>query len=165
MPVSDELKRVYTSAPRDDYYIETLSIEHPLITTRYLTNQYPSFTADLEDTTPITFEYVPFQVIPPRASEDAALSLQVAIDNTSRELVDELEILSAQPTEPIILKYRVYTASDLTSPANDPPMTLDITSLNMTNSIITFSAGTTNLRSLPFPKVLYTVEEFPGLSR
>ena len=164
MPISDELKRIYTSAPTDDNYIETMELSHTLLTTQYLTNRFGGWTGDLETGGTANYIYLPFAVIPPRASEDAALSLSVAIDNVSRELMDELETLSTNPTDPITMIYRVYLESD-TAVQNDPPLTLDITSVQVNNYTVSFSAGTTNLRNLPFPRELYTTKRFPGLLR
>ncbi len=166
--ISDALKRVYASAPVDDHYIECITISHPNLafTEQDLTNEFGGVTATLEDgSTQKTFSYFPFSIIPPRAAEESALSLQVVMDNVGRALIDELEAAALDPTEPLHFTYRVYLASDLTAPANDPPLNLDITSVTVTNTVVSFTAGTTNLRSRPFPSELYTVEAFPGLSR
>jgi hypothetical protein len=167
MPISDALKVIYTTAPVARTYVETLSLEHAgLPSTRYLTNQKDGWTATLEDgTTIVTFEYVPFAVIPPQAQDEGAISLQVAIDNCDRQLMENLETLALTPTTPIVLTYRVYLSDDTTIVQNDPPMVLDIMNVTATQYLITFEAGLTNLRNRPFPSKLYTVDKFPGLSR
>jgi hypothetical protein len=170
MPISDELKAVYATAPVVRTYIETLTLEHPEFSGgfRYLTNQrdgWQAYLSDLITNDLVDFEYVPFAVVPPQAEGDGAISLQVAIDNCDRVLMDELEILSVSPTIPIILTYRVYLSDDNTTVQNDPPMVLDITSVTATQFFITFNAGLTNLRNRPFPSKLYTVDKFRGLAR
>lgn len=168
MTISAELAAIYTSAPVDRHYIETLSLEHPgfPVGVRYLTNERDGWTGTLEDgSTIVPFEYVPFTVIPPRSAAEGHIQLQVAIDNVSRELIDNLETLSETPTEPIVLTYRVYHSDDTTVVQNDPPMVLDIQSVTATNHLVSFNAGLTNIRDRPFPSVLYTVEQFPGLNR
>jgi len=167
-PISEALQRVYASAPVDDHYIECMSISHPsmLFTTRYITNEFGGVTAGLEDSGGNqTFDYLPFAVMPPRAGEEANLQLQVVISNVGRDLIDELEAAATDPTTPLIVVYRVYLATDLTTPQNDPPTTLDIRAVTVTNSIVSFTAGITNLRTMRFPAQLYTTELFPGLLR
>lgn len=167
MAISNALKAVYTSAPVQRYYVETLSLEHPaLAPARFLTNQRDGWTGTLEDGITVqAFEYVPFYVVPPQAEGDGAISLQVAIDNANRSLMDNLETLALTPTTPIILTYRVYLSDNTTIVQNDPPMVLDIMSVTASQFVISFEAGLTNLRGRPFPSKLYTVDRFPGLSR
>ena len=167
MPISDELKRIYVTAPNDDYYIETLSLYHVNLSggVRYITNQEGGWSANLEDGTNVFYEYLPFVVVPPDMAEQAALSMKVGIDNTSRNLMDELELLSESPTDPITLKYRVYLESDDTTVQNNPPLILDIQSVTASQDSVSFNAGMTNLRSRPFPSILYSTELFPGLKR
>ena len=123
MPISDALKRIYAVAPRDDHYVECLSISHPNLAfpTRHITNELGGVTVTLEDGGgQQTFDYLPFAVLPPRAAEEANLQLQVAIDNVSRDLIDELEAASGDPTIPLEITYRIYLASDLAVLQNDP---------------------------------------------
>jgi len=167
MPISDELKRVYASAPDDDYYIETLELRHSGLTNgaRFVTNQQDGLTGQLEDGSPVVYEFAPFSAIPPRSEEENNLTLQVAIDNASRSLMEELEAMAELPTEPIVVYYRVYLASDPNTVQNDPPLKLDIMNVNATQSVISFNAGITNLRQRPFPSMLYTTALYPGLAR
>jgi hypothetical protein len=167
LTISAELAAVYTSAPVVRYYVETLSLEHPgLAATRFLTNQRDGWTGTLEDTVTIeTFEYLPFSVVPPRAEGEGNVTLQVAIDNSSREIMADLETLALTPTDPIIVTYRVYLSDESTVVQNDPPMVLDIQSVTATQKVVGFNAGLTNLRTRPFPSTLYTVAKFPGLDR
>jgi hypothetical protein len=167
MPISDELKAIYVTAPVDDIYIETLTLSHPEITgtVRYITNNRDGWPAKLENGDDVLYTYTPFGVVPPDKAEQANLSLKVAIDNTSRNLMDELEALATQPTEPIAVIYRVYLLSDPNTVQNDPPLTLEVLSVTATEQAISFNAGITNLRSKPFPSELYSPEKFPGLVR
>ena len=168
MPISDELKRIYVTAPVDEYYIETLELSHPLFSdggVRYISNQRDGWTGDLETGGTVFFQYVPFSAIPPSGAENANLALTVVIDNTSKGLMDELELLSTQPTTPISLVYRVYLKSDPATVQNVPPLKLDILSVTATNNTISFVASMANLRGRPFPKVLYTTALYPGLAR
>ena len=167
MPISDELAAVYVTAPVGKFYIETLSLEHPLFPdgVQYLTNKLGGMQAELEDSSSVWFPYVPFSAVPPSRAEAGAVEIKVGIDNTSLALMDELERLSEKPTDPIRLTYRVYLEDDLTVVQNDPPLKLEILSVSATTDAISFTAGLINLRGKPFPSVLYSTERFPGLVR
>jgi len=167
MPISEELKALYCTAPYDDFYVETLALEHPLFPggVRYLSNVLGGWSAKLETGENVFFEYVPFAVVPPDKADQAAIELKVGIDNTSRALMDELELLATQPTDPIGLTYRLYLDSDPNTVQNDPPLQMDILGVTATEDTISFTAGLINLRGQPFPAVLYSTENFPGLIR
>lgn len=167
MPISDELKRVYSVAPVDDYYIETLSLEHPNIPggVRYITNQLQGWYGRLETGEVARFDFLPFAALPPKSADDGNFSLQVAIDNADRDLMSALEALAEAPTSAIVVKFRVYLASDSETVQNDPPMKLDILGITATQATIAFNAGLANLRQRPFPSMLYTTAFYPGLAR
>lgn len=168
MAISEELKRIYASAPIDDYYVETLSLDHPAFGefgTRYVTSENGGFIAKLETGQNVAFDYLPFIAVPPAATEEASITLQVAIDNASLTLMQELENMSLFPSEPIVVVYRVYLKSDPATLQNDPPLTLSVASVRAAHDVVSFSATLTNLRDRPFPGDLYDVERFPGLER
>lgn len=167
MPISEDLKKVYSTAPVDDYYVETLSLDHPAFTLgkRYLCNQIGGWTGFLETGGFVGYEYLPFTAVPPSSADQAAINLQVGIDNASRVLMQELESVAEFPSEPIEVVYRVYLASDPNTLQNDPPLKLYVSSVLANTNIISFSASLTNIRNLPFPSELYTTDFFPGLAR
>lgn len=167
MPISDELKRVYASAPDDLYYYETLTLEHSGLTggVYYLTNVAGGFSGQLEDATPVTYTYFPFTAIPPSSEEENNLNLQVGLDNAARELMDELESMANNPIEPIIVTYRVYLSNDLNTVQNDPPLKLEVLSVRAQQLTVSFNAGLSNLRRRKFPATIYDLDRFPGLTR
>lgn len=167
MPISPELARVYASAPTDVYYVETLSLEHPAFADGiiYITNQPGGWTATIETFEVVEFLPVPFATVPPRSADEAALTLQVGIDNASAVLMENLELISQSPTDPILVKYRIYLSNDTATVQNDPPLKLDVINVTATMDTISFAAGITNLRKLPFPAQLYDTVLYPGLQR
>ena len=164
MAISPELRRIYASAPNDDYYIETLQLNHPGfaddVGSSFITNQLGGVDAGVG-----FYNYVPFTIIPPKAGESGTINMQVVIDNVSKELMSRLEAISGSPTTPIQIVYRIYLSSNTAEPANDPPLTLEVTSVVATENAVSFTAGMTNLRARPFPSVLYDKRLFPGLDR
>lgn len=167
MPISPELQRVYASAPVNDHYIETLSLTHPAFTdgVKYITNSKNGWNGNLEDDTLVFYQYAPFVAIPPNGAEQAALTLQVGIDNSNREIMEELENISDTPSVPVEVVYRVYLESDPTTLQNNPPLKLDVSSVLATQDVVSFAASMTNLRNMPFPSQLYTTDLYPGLER
>ena len=167
MTISAELAAVYATAPIDRYYIETLSLEHPAFENgiRFLTNHNGGWVGDMGDGVIATYQYAPFVAVPPTDADQAAVTLNVAIDNAGKTLMEELENLASIPSQPIKVVYRVYLSSDPQTLQNDPPLTLSVASVTATQDVISFSATLTNLRNMPFPSVLYTTKLFPGLER
>ena len=171
MAISDELKAVYATAPVDRYYIETLTLKHPIFRVSsnirgefFMTNQRDGFTGELVDGRFVEFQPVPFTAIPPNAEEQSDVQLQVGIDNASRELMEYVERLGSTPNVPIVVTYRVFLNDDLTV-QNDPPLVLDIITVKATQQFISFTAGNSNQRDKPFPAQLYTTNLYPGLAR
>lgn len=167
MPISDELKAVYATAPTEDYYVETLELRHPQFDNGkiYITNQLQGWRGYLENAQYVEFRFLPFAVLPPKSEEGGNYTLQVAIDNADRQLMEQLEKLAKAPTEPIVLLFRVYLASDPATVQNNPPLQLSILSVMATQSTIAFNAGLADLRQRPYPSMLYTVDRYPGLAR
>ena len=165
MPISEELKAIYASAPVDDFYIETLSLYHPIFENevRHITNQNGGWVGNLA-VGQAAFNYVPFVVIPPSAGDEGALTLKVGLDNSNRTVMQDLELMADTPSQPIEVIYRVYLNSSAAI-QNDPPLRLWVSSVVATQYNVSFSATTTNLRDLPFPRVLYTTDLYPGLER
>ena len=165
--ISEELKEIYASAPVDRYYVETLSLEHPTFEdgVRYLTNHFGGWIGTIESGFDVLYEHIPFATVPPTNAENAAISLNIVIDNTSRELMLELENMAQTPSQPITVMYRVYTNTDPKVVQNDPPLRLWVQTVIATQNSVSFSASTTNLRDTPFPGIVYTTDYFPGLDR
>ena len=167
MPISDELAAVYGSAPTYDYYIECLSLRHKGFSKGviHVTNQVQGWSAYTENDFFVNYQFLPFIAIPPKEEETAALTLQVAIDNVGRAIMDELESAAGYPDQPITCIYRVYLASDNTTVQNAPPLKLYISGVVATAETVSFAANIVNLRKQAFPRLLYTTDEFPGLKR
>lgn len=167
MAISPELKRIYATAPKDDYYVETLELSHSgfSVGSLFITNNPGGWQGLTEDARNITYTYSPFAAIQPRSGEENNLTLQVGLDNASSTLVLELEKIAEKPIEPIIVTYRVYLASDTDTVQNNPPLRLDVLSVTANLLTISFVAGIKNKRQLPFPSMLYTTDLYPGLAR
>ena len=167
MAISPKLAYVYSHAPVGDTHVETLELRHSQFDNGsvFITNQLAGWQAKLENGSDIFYEFLPFAVIQPQSAHEGNFTLQVAIDNASKTLMDQLERLAERPTESIILYYRVYLASDPDTVQNDPPLKLSIESVSATQSVLAFNAGLANLRKQPFPALVYDTARYPGLAR
>lgn len=166
MTVTPELQRLYASAPAADRLLETLELAHPLFAaTHYLTNAPEGFAAALEaGGDPVEFVALPFAARQPGADGSGKQELALVIDNVDREIVEELERASADPTTRIAATYRAYAASDLTRPGAEP-IALSISEVSAGLARVEATAGRTDVLNKRFPGVLYTVARFPGLDR
>jgi hypothetical protein len=165
MTVTPQLQRLYASAPTGEAIWETLEISHPEFSqTRWITNTALPFTATIETGEAIDFITLPFSAKLPASNGGGTQELALVIDNVDREIIEELERASTDPTTRIAVKYRAFASSDLTRPGSDPiDLSISEVSANMTR--IEATAGRTDVLNKKFPAVLYTVALYPGLDR
>lgn len=170
MTISQDLRRVYASAPFDRRYVETLELTHPLFPRAYfLTNdaQAWQFLIRAGDT-PFQaqdFMPVPFKVVQPASDGKGQQDLQLVIDNVGREAMDAIEAAAANPTINISVTFRVYLDIPLSAPQIDPPILLALQSVVITLDAISGTATRADVLNRPFPTELYRVDLFPGLNR
>lgn len=166
MPISEELKRVYSSAPSDVTYIDSLMFEHSLFTQTWaIINHVKSIRFRLEDDTYQEFIPIPFEFQLPPNNTQGNQDLSFAICNIGREIMDEIEAAVSLPNEPVKCFYRVYLDQPDTYPQNDPPVELALSQVNFSLTTITASARRFDMLNYPFPRVYYETRFFPGLLR
>lgn len=167
MPLTDALRRHYASAPDDSYHIHTLQLDHPGFPggVRYLTNEKGGWQGRDEGAVLRTFEFVPFEVKEPDSDSSGVISMPIVFDNASRALMQNLETIAEQPTDPIVCTYRIYLSHDPEVIQNAPALVTDILSVVATQLVITANASQDNLRTKPFPAFLYDTNYYPGLAR
>jgi len=165
MAVSPALQRIYASAPAGATVWETLEIYHPLFLQRhFVTNTPLAFTARLETGDLVTFETLPFAARQPGSNGSGQQDLALVLDNVDRELIEELERASLDPTTRIEVTYRAYASDDLEAPGSEP-IALSISEVSAGLAQVEATAGRTDVLNKKFPAVLYTVAQFPGLDR
>lgn len=166
--ISDELRRIYASAPSDRHYVETLELAHPLFPqTYYVANDVRAWAFKLTAAAPTstTFQPVRFAVTLPAMDARGQQDLQMAIDNVGREAMDAIEAAAADPTKHIAVTYRVYLDLADSVPQIDPPLVLALQSIIVTNDAITGTATRADVLNRPFPSELYRADTYPGLDR
>jgi hypothetical protein len=168
--LSEALKEAYASADDDVVIINTIEIRHPAFTTPIrvvadfavvnarLEAQAPSNGGELVDFQPFAFE-----LSLPEVVDSGVPELELKIDNVSREIIKNIELAMTLP-EKLELTYRAFLSNDLeTGPHNDPPMHMNITSVEADAVAITARASIGNYVNRKFPSKEYDETRFPGL--
>lgn len=163
------IREAYASAPADDIVYETIELWHPDFSVPVRVVHNPTdVDATLEASAPrnpsatITFSAFAFRFVRPEIGPNGAPQCTIEIDNVSRDLVAAIES-SMGSRQPITILYREYLASDLTVPANDPPIALTVTNISVDVFRVRATAGFADLANRRFPRQEYTADRFPGL--
>lgn len=166
MTISEALKRIYASAPTNRRYLETLAFSHPWWTPSYFFVSDPEqWTFDLETGVTQVFEPVPFELTLPNRDGSGRADMQIAINNTGREMVAALERAMGDVRNPIEVTYRVYLDVPYRRPENDPPLLLHITSVTVSGTLTVAQATRADILNTAFPRLLFNADDFPGLLR
>lgn len=167
--LSAAIMEAYAAAPVAEVIYHTLEIRHPdFVTPLRVVRDHVSLDATLEAGAPedasteVTFLAYPFDIRPPEVSASGSPRLVVEIDNVSRDIVAAIEAAVAS-TEPVEITYRVFLASDLSGPQNDPPITLTASKITATALRVTLDAGFDDMTNKRFPAAEFTAARFPGL--
>lgn len=166
MAISAALKEIYASAPATQRFVETLAFSHSLFPqTYYVTSDNQSWQFLLESGQLVTFVPMPFRIVLPSLDGQGQQDMALTIANIGRDLVDPLEAAIEAPSEPIRCTYRVYLDTVATAPQNDPPLTLTITSVQVTREAVSATATRKDVLNRAFPFTFYRLIDFPGLRR
>ena len=162
--LSQAARELAASADVGDVVLHTLQVDHPAFTEPLsLVNDYSSLTATLEDgVTVVTFVAFGFDFRLPDVEQAQSPELEIAIDNVSREILAYID-LASQSQSLATITYRMYLASDLSGPCNDPPLVLTVTAVTADVFRVRLQAGFSNFANVRFPREDYTAARFPGL--
>lgn len=167
--LSEAMREAYASAPSDEVIHHTLEFRHAAFSVPIrVVRDNVDLTATLEATAPedpgaeVTFVGYSFDLVRPELSANGVPQCTIEIDNVSRDIVANIE-LSLDSTDPIEVTYREYLGSDLLGPQNDPPMTLQVTSIKADVFRVVATASFSDIGNQRFPGEEFTAERFPGL--
>jgi hypothetical protein len=168
--LSAAIREDYASAPVDEVIFHTLELHHPVFTVPIrVVRDRVSLDARLEATAPlqpgevVTFTPYAFDIVPPDQTTSGAPQAVIEIDNVSREILVQVRA-AIRESAPVQAIYRAYLASGLTDgPENDPPATLELKQISATPQRIRATAGYPDLLNAAFPRLVYDLEQFPGL--
>ena len=165
MAISQQLKDIYASGTTTRY-IETLEFWHSMFGRNYfMTNDTYRWEFQLENGPIVGFEPVPFKIVLPSHDHGGNQDLSVTLANIGRDLIDPLEKAITRANEPVRCTYRVYIDQAHTMPQNMPPLTLSISTVQVTQDSVSATATRADVLNKAVPSKLYRYDDFPGLRR
>lgn len=164
--LSAVIKEAMSTNPSNVVYLRTIELAHPLVTPSiYMVDDRKDWDLDLEDSGGTkTFEAVAFRLDLPGSGDQGLQELTLEVDNIDDRVTDFINTVKASKDE-VTLTYRVYLASDVTGPQNDPPLALVLKDIVVTpDGVVTGRATFADLINKPFLTEFYTRARFPGLA-
>ncbi|KAF1005479.1 MAG: hypothetical protein GAK28_03231 [Luteibacter sp.] len=174
---SEALKEAYASNPVGDVVMETLEFLHPSFVDENgnpdslrLVNDGADLYATLEASAPhlpgqtVRFMAFAFTAKPPGFESGQTPNLVITVDNVGRELTAQLEAATASQV-PVQVIYRIYLITDLSGPQMDPPIMMNMIKASADVMKVQVTATLDDVTNIPFPRRLYTPDDFPGLVR
>lgn len=182
---SQALQEAYASAPVDEVILHTIELRHSSFINEHgevqpirLVSDYGElitegdpdiygFRLKLEDNAPVNsgeeviFQAVMFDFTLPDQLEGTLPTVEIKIDNVSREVSQYLDD-AVDLDEPIELVYREYLASDKT----EPQFILDGMTIQIVKTTVFSISATASFADLinrNFPGKIYRPQEFRGL--
>ncbi len=149
MALSEALKEVYSSNPKEVRSYETIELSHSNFSeTFYMVLDDVNHDWELEDTSTVTFVAFPIKIKLPELGS-AQQDISFVFSNVGREAMPELEHAAENMEEPIRLKYRVFIDGDDTQQTT--AINLILTNIVADNKAITAIASRPNLYAKKIP--------------
>lgn len=162
--LTDAIKEAYASVPTGVVLINTLEISHPALSSEslYLVNANKPYDLTLENNQVQTFQPFAFNFTLPAAGSNGLQELTITVDNVGRQVSDFLNKAKDYRQKASVI-FRPYLSNDLTTPQLDPPLSLNLTDVKVTDFSVTGRATFADLLNKKFPLELYTRSRFPSL--
>lgn len=168
--LSAALKEAYASAPVGVISYVTLELRHSLLADPIcVVRGKANLDATLEYDAPenggetVTFVACDFDLVKPEVNSNGIPQCTVEIDNVSQKIISAIEEVLGS-TELLKGTFREYLSTDLSGPQNDPPLHMDVMSIQADVFKIKAVLGFPNLLNRNFPTQSYDSERFPSLA-
>lgn len=155
-------REALASANRDVAIIDSIEVTHPIGGTHYLVNNKADLTLTDEDTNANLHTATSFRIGRPKQGETGAQELTIVIDNVNRTISDFLETIKDSQS-PLVIKWRPYLSSDLTTPQISSPLELTVVSVSIDAFTVSARARFVEIVNRPFINERFTRTRFPGL--
>jgi hypothetical protein len=164
MAISQNLKRLYASAPSNRRIFQALILSNPSWTEEILLvdNSIAPMTFNWGGVNK-TFQPSVFEVELPRLDLQSTPELTVSFPNFGKQLIDLLE-LAAKSNAPILVQLTSFTDYD-NQPGIWPPLILEITEVALDALWCTGTARRDDFINRAFPREVFTIQKYPGLYR
>lgn len=157
------IKEAFAIAPATKVIYHTLEVRQTGVQSPiYLVRARREWVADDENGDERTFQPCGFNFTLPPANEEGFQSLNVSIDNISREASDFIKTALTEEV-PVEIIYRPYLSDDTSGPQMDPPLVLFLKDIQITDLQVTGRATFMDIVNKKFPSDIYTREVFPSL--
>ena len=164
------LQEAYAAAPDNVVLLHTLEIRHPSFAAPIrVVRDHEDLVAKLEATAPlnpnqnVTFTRFVFDFELPEVGDRPNPEIVIKIDNVDRSIVQNIELAMSNP-QVIEITYRPYLSTDLTAPQMNPPLTMQVKSIEADVFSVTARCGFQDFANKKFPADEYTIKRFPGLA-
>ena len=161
---SDAIKEDFATAPVDNLQIHTLEIyceEDPQNESYFICNDLADHTLTTEEGDARDFQAANFNFTLPQTNADGAPEMQIAISNINGEVFSYVN--RVRDFGPIVVKYRLYLASDTLAPQTANPLTLYLSEVNADNFQVTGRVSFVDILNKSFPSITYDVANFPNI--
>lgn len=169
MPISDELKRIYTGYDTQTKIIEVLQIYHAVAGDYWIAN-WPEQIEVFQEGTGDSYEPTPgaFTLTQPGQSAGGRSDMTITLANADGQADSFIDAILASDDRTVACTYRIYLENDLSAPQIDPPLSLRATSISRSGSAYVISCGRKNTINMPWPRTVYRTSgagSYPGLLR
>ena len=168
--LSQAIREAMASAPANIILYHTMELWHPAFSTPIrVVRNYEDLTATLESTAPrnasqeVTFIAFNFDFTKPEVTSEGVPQITITMDNVDRSIVANIEAALGS-TDLVSVIYREFISTDLSTPQNNPPLSMTIMSVTADVFRVTAVAGFPNLMNKRFPTQEYSTEVFTGLA-
>lgn len=167
--LSEALAQSAAIAPITYAMLSAFEVRHPSqAPIRFVNNPEPIWatleaTADVDPSATVKFVACSVQRVKPEESAEAGTpEITITISNVSGVVTDALNAARGSLT-PWLITERLYASNDLTGPAILPPITMEISRVQVYGSYVTLTASYRDPTNLGIPKLTFKLSEYPGL--
>ncbi len=162
--LQDAIKEAFAIAPTTKVIVYTLEIRQEGVQDPiFLVRSRRELVASDENGVQCIFEPCGFQFSLPPSNEEGFQSLNIAIDNVGRRVMDFVSTAMSSPV-PVKVIFRPYLSDDLTQPQMNPPLMLYLKDIKITATSVVGRATFMDVVNKKFPAELYTRDRFPSLA-
>lgn len=159
-------RRILASAPGQQMPLWGITLAHPLFSeSHWLINRPSGMTLTLEDDTDQVYSPCYFVLTLPKMDGKGQQDAQLSLQNVDQMIVDELERASADPRERISVTLRLFIEDDPFAGPQNVPLELSFSSVQASSTVVTGTAGRSDVLNRAFPGEVYRIDMWPGLDR
>lgn len=171
LQLSEALAEAAAIAPTGRAILHTFELRHPSLGAPVrLVHNHAGITAQLEAGAPVNAStYVDFlpsflEITPPEESDTAATpSITVTVDNVAGQMSQALRAARNSLAVWEITE-RLYASDDLSGPALLPPLSLEISQMQISGAKLSLTASYGDHVNISVPKLTFKPTEYPGLT-